>query len=492
MFKPINNETSRYRMVKNENFGAYNNNTFFTFDHMFSLISKYLIRKTEIYLGRKLKGVEYPDRDTTHQFSQSTDKQLADKTIMPRAIVMYDINPSEDDIVDIPSLKTHFEMNNGITMEMQSIRRHRLDKNVLAHLDHYRDIDVSLYGNMSHTTASIFYTVLMDNKVEAIELQKLFMSDFPLNVIHDVYKTIVRTDDVTGKTDNTKTHTHELELIEYKTKAVIPTEIINNLKEVFDIPLDDPNGDVILKDIIDTYTYEGMRMEVDGSTRKPIWTTKYSVIPILVPTSMVKSNNVKDMSNTSAVRIEFMLSYIEIKAFKLGTKYKVLSPDNPNNIIENIKNRPDMFTGTANLNVLKVSPEIDNCSRLWDLKISYESNDFNSADSTMEVYIPDLIVARDKYFGKYMEYLQNSLVEEDSKLYKIIVKHASNQSIDTDINTSEGTYYSYDTLSIYDTKSEVDQSIYIIAYVDMTEYRKWKVKMGYEDRGNLSGEFIKM
>lgn len=491
MFKPINNETAQYRMVKNENFGAYNNNTFFTFDHIFDCISNYLNMKTEMYLGRKLKGVEYPDRDVKHQLSQSTDSQLADKNVMPRSILMYDINPSESDIVDIPSLRTHFEMNNGITMEMQSIRRHKLDGNIIRALDHYRDIDVSLYGNMSHTTVSLFYTVLMDNKIEAIELQKLFMSDFPLNVLHDVYKTVIRTDDITGKEDNTRIHTHELELVEHKTKAVIPLEIINYMKEVFSIDINDTEGDKKLQSIINTYTYQGMRMEVDGSTRKPVWTTNYSVIPVLVPTSISKSNNVKDMSNTSAVRIEFMLTYIEIKAFKLGTKYKVLSAENKNNIIEHKEHEPDRFAGYANVNVLKVSPEIDNCIRVWDLKIAYEEADYNAIEGSMEVHIPELIESKDKYFGKYMKYLQNSMSEEDSKLYKIIVKHASNQSSDVDVNTSSGTYYSYDTLTIYDSVSEVEQYIYIIGYVDMTEYRKWKIKMGYEEVGNLSGVYIK-
>lgn len=485
MFTKIDGTTQKYRMIKNENMGAYNLNTFFTFDDVFEIVSKYLKWKTEAYLNRELKNMEYPDRDKTHQLLNSSDKQLADKTILPRGILMYEINPMDDELVDIPTLNTHFDMNNGLTMELFGIRKSRLDSNVIKELDVYRDIDVSLYGNLTFTSALLFFTVLVDNRIEAIELQKQFKINFPIDNLHDIYKMIVKTDDTNGNTDNTGVATEEIELIPNSIKTVVPNEIIDKLKLTFGLETI-PETDNTLEDILKHYSYSFITREVYGATRSPVWTTTYSCVPILVPKSIQMSNNVRNMKETSAVKIEFQLSYIEINGFKLKTKYKVLSSENKNNFIENKVSDRDFSFGVE---TLKLSPNLGNCVRTFELKLSYEKEDMKNNE--MVLYLPDIVDSRDKYLGKFMRYLQTSVIEEDSKFYKVIVKHASAQSIDTTINSSDGTYFSYDDLCVYDSRSKVDDKIYVVFYINNELYRKWKIDMGYEDRGNLSAEFLR-
>lgn len=486
MFDKINSMTEKYRVDKNENLGSYNLNTFFTFDNVFDVVANYLKYKTESFLGRPLLDIEFPDRDKTHQLINSSDKQLADKTVLPRAIMLYEMNPMDDELVDIPTLNTHFDMNNGLVMELFGIRKSRLSSSVIKELDVYRDIDVSLFGNMSFTSALIFFTVLVDNRVEAIELQKQFKTNFPIENLHDIYKFVVNTDDTSGCENNSGVRTRELELIPHSFKTVIPDDIVEKLKESFSIK-DRPNSDNLLESILKTYSYNYITREVDGSSQKAIWTTTYSCIPIIVPKNIQNSNNVKNMKETSAVRIEFQLSYIEIKAYKLRTKYKVLSAENPSNYIENVN--VESRLPSIGVETLKVAPILGDCSRYADLKLAYESEDFKNNE--MSIYIPDLLETRDKYLPKYIKYLSESTIEEDHKFYKIIVKHASNQTADVNVESSNGTYYSYDDLCIYDNISNIGDKIYLIVYINNEEYKKWKFKMGFEDIGNLSSKFLK-
>lgn len=488
MFIPINGINEKYRIIKNENIGEPNLNSFFTFDNVFEITSRYLRWKTESFLNRELVSIEYPDRDKTHQLLNESDKVLSNKNILPRAILMYEMNPMDEDLVNIPTLNTHFDINNGMTAELFAIRKSRLSSNIIQHLDVYRDIDVGLYGHIGFTSALIFYTVLLDNRVEAIELQKQLKMNFPMDTLHDMYRHVVRTNDTTGKTDNTNLNTSKIELIPHSLKTVVPDSIIEYLKDAFGLS-DSPDSDGDLETILKAYSYNYITREVDGSSRKVTWTTTYKCIPILVPKSIQTSHNVRGMKETSAVRIEFQLSYIEIKTYKLRAKYKVLSYENESNYIENRPYISGEAHGVIKAETLKLLPNIGDCVRVHDLQLAYEKEDLNSGE--MQLYLPDIINSRDQYLGKYMEYLSDSTKEEDHLHYRVVIKHGSNQTVDVDTESSTGTYFSYDDLSIYDTISKVDEKIFVVIYLNNTLYKEWKIKMGFEEIGNMSSKYLK-
>ncbi|MGL5715466.1 MAG: hypothetical protein ACRCX2_20775 [Paraclostridium sp.] len=489
MFTVIDNTTSKYRKVINENLGFYNLNTFYTFDNVFDTINKYLRYKTESFLGRSLIEVELPDRARSNQDITDSDLKKTKKNILPRAILMYDINPNDEDLVEIPTLKTHFAMNNGMVMELESIRRSKLDTNIIREFDFFRDIDVTVCGNITYTSALLYYTILLDNKIESIELMKQFKRNFPIQQLHDVYRYIVTTDDVTGKINNSGKITDEIELIPHTLKTVIPNDIIDKLKEVFEIDqLED--SDVVLEELMKKYSFNGLGREIDGSTRESIWFTRYQHVPILVPTSIERNDNVKDMSSTSAVRIEFQLNYIEVSAYKLTTKLKVLSPENPNNLLEN-----NIDHTKANvISPLRIIPrvdEIEGCVEHFSLELQYDDTDINES-GIMQLNLIDFVEERDKYFPKYMKWLEDSMIVDDESRYRVLIKHASNQTPDPEPDkSSNGCYYSYDDFSLYDDKSKTDDRVFVIVYVDMKLYVDWKRQHGFIERNNLSEKLMR-
>ena len=381
-------------------------------------------------------------------------------------------------------------MNNGMTMELESIKRRSLSSEIHPEFDNFRDINVTIAGNITYTSALLFYTVILDNKVESIELMKQFKRNFPVQALHDVYRYIATTDDVTGKTNSIGKVTEEIELVPHTLKTIIPDKIIENLKQVFDIQ-DVDNSDLILEQLMKKYSFNGLSRELDGSTRKPVWFTRYHHVPILVPTSMERSDNVKDMTTGSAVRIEFQLNFIEISAYKLRSKLKILSPENPNNLLD--ENRTETRSEVVVPLVTLLRPDsIGECVEHFSIEFIFESADYNTQTKSMTLRLLEYVETRDKYFGKYMRYLQYSLLQEDSDHYKVLIKHASRQTTNTDsVEASVGTYYSYDDLCIYDELSEPNDRVYVIVYVDMVKYSKWKKDFKIVEVDNLSTSVLK-
>ena len=257
--KIVDNRVSTYKQVVNQNISFPNRDTFFTYDDVFGFVSKVLTNQTEYYMNKKLRGVEFPDRDAAAKDINAggTLDQLA-KNVVPRAVIMGDINATTEELGFATASNSNYWKQSGLQIELEAIKTTQFPTDEVRNFRYFRDTNISLSGGMNFTSVIIFYTVILEKVVESVELMKQFKREYILNREYPLDNITLLTQKVVDTTPDGKVSTPGFsdeyigkavsgaESIPYAMKVLIPDEVILALKQSLHIDKLENSDDVLM------------------------------------------------------------------------------------------------------------------------------------------------------------------------------------------------------------------------------------------------------
>ena len=482
MNKP--NEYLEWKRNDYSNKGILNNRTIHTFDKVLNHVTQHITnilsdKNRPDSIGLNFVEVERVGTDSSSTRIKDSNRDLLNRRLFPRLIVNWNYDTSLEPRVVIPNLNDISRVNWASRVSLVGIREKRLND---SNYHHMKDIDLMIAGIPRFGIASMFFTVLLDEKLKAIELSKLLKMMFPIEYTKPLYAETVEFKN--WKTPNV--------IKPYTIECMFPDKLVNELKNVFNIDYDksvvnDTNSDLELLKILQNHSKEQIDYVVDGSERDRGFILKYES-PINITPKAIEygENEVGNIANY-AIKLEFQVEWIEYSLFQLTSTYIRLNEDAPTKQIGYGLNDNDI-SGGVEIPLAYFSETINDTTIIDRFKLEYAKEDIieNENGGFAQINIYDLIT--EEPMIEYLQYLERCVLTEDIPLYFNIECQRGERSKDIPHKNGmdHGFIVDYDEFVVMDRYGKLGNKIFVAIYIHKNNYNDWLEKHGYRHTSNLS------
>ena len=477
-----------WREPKYAHLTVNNLDTMVTMSTVFEHLKNHMQNFIENIYGLKLLEMEIPQSDAARQDSNSTLQERVDRRLVPRGIMMYNVDVNADKLHEIASM-TEAELScRNMTYGILSVAEK--DRRVPCPRPGYswsRDFNFSLVSLPRWTNMVTTFSVIVGTHQQATEIAKLIRATFPMSKNTAVYarKFI-------------KEPKGDFIPIPYELEAVIPDRIIKILKKLTGL-----NDIVELLRFLQKHSDKTIAMPIDGGDKTRKMVCKYGTDILLNTTSIdVDSYKQDGRTHVYVVKWEFVVHYLELHAFKVQATYKEPNIFNKNIRYEYYKENPEKFA-PANaeplppvaVTITPFSQEINGTTiaEQWDFKYAPEDEvkelDGNVLKSRyMRLSFDDLVAS--EYARNFMHMaLDDPRFLDRSKYFNIEVQRLNSESI-RDYKHQPGNDYEieidYDKKEIRDKLSKSGDTVTVAVYVNKKRLNDWLIEQGIKTPKNMS------
>lgn len=475
---------TKWKVIDKQNETFLNLQTTHTFDCVFDHVKDRLTDVTKNLFDINLREVEIPQADPSWTRTNYKPKQLLDSSYLPRAVVMYNIDVNQDPIASIPTMDRFNRANIGMTYECCTIKQPRLRMPKGEWYDYMKDIDFSLIGTPKYSSATIFWSVLVNEYPYALELIKQFKYHYPINETNPIYNGFVQLDRPIGKKIPKP----------YFVEAYIPRTLVDYMGNMFQ--LDD---NMELAEILRHHSHNRIEYKVMSG----VSTAEYADFAVsypspiyLTPLSIDLIENQDNNLKYYGVKVEFKVDYIDLSTFRLSHSMLAINKDNPmlyrdgqrfvtsdNQLGDYVPvyeaNFTQMINGTTIWDYFTVEYTDEDIESMWN-------DDNDKFDKVAVTYLSDLplelpVVA-------YIDYVTKSNCRLNrSSYFNIEVKRTKRKDGDPWIvGTEAGFDIDYNKLKVVDRQGKEDDKVYMAIYINKDHFNKWATKMGYTTKQNVT------
>lgn len=455
-----------------------NTNTFHTFDCVFGHVVKHMENWVAVHTDIKLIETEIVQRLPEAQRTKDSLRKMLARSIFPRAVALYNIDPNHEKFVDFANMDRFDRINGNPAINLLEVRRQSWKKNPGDPWDYMRDIDLMLFGSPKFQTASIFFSVLVNEEAKAYEVSEMMKYIFPLEVPKPIFYKKEELPD--GKNPL---------IIPYTLETVLPDALIHDLKVIFNIDKQGTDGDLQLLEILRQHAKDQIDYRVDGGNRRRSFVIKYSAPITLIPKSIEEINIEESNVKTFGTKIEFLVNYPKFLVYGLSATMEKINLDDKA-LQQKMEYDPDKHTFHVEIYSAMFTQFTDNKLSLFNMtEVEYSKED-ERIDNKGNIYTAlDTIdtVCEDMIMAKYVEFLYECYDEEDlkdliyieckrQKLDKGIKDYVSGMEADFRVNADE----------IIDLRGKEGRITYIALYLNKEHFARWKEEKGYVSRSNFS------
>ena len=335
-----------------------------------------------------------------------------------------------------------------------------------------------------YSSATIFWSVLVNEYPYALELIKQFKYHYPINETNPIYNGFVQLDRPIGKKIPKP----------YFVEAYIPRTLVNYMGNMFQ--LDD---NMELAEILRHHSHNRIEYKVmsGASTAEYAdFAVSYPSPIYLTPLSIDLIENQDNNLKYYGVKVEFKVDYMDLSTFRLSHSMLAINKDNPmlyrdgqrfvtsNNELGDYvpvyeANFTQMINGTTIWDYFTVEYTDEDIESMWN-----EDND--KFDKVAITYLSDLplelpVVA-------YIDYVTKSNCRLNRSAYfNIEVKRTKRKDGDPWIvGTEAGFDIDYNKLKVIDKQGKEDDKVYMAIYINKDHFNKWATKMGYTTKQNIT------
>lgn len=475
---------TKWKIIKEQNKAYLNLETSHTFNNVFEHIKDRLYDVTKNLFDINIREVEIPQADPSYTRGTYTPKNLLDASYLPRAVMMYNVDVNQEPIALIPSMDRFNRANIGMTYNLCTIKQPRLTMPDGAWFDYMKDIDMTLVATPKYSTASIFWSVLVNEQPLAMDLVRQFKYHFPLNEVNPIYNGFVQYDPPYGpKIENP-----------YLLETFIPRQLVDHMLDVFQI-----NDTMLLSKILKTHARNRVDYKINSGASDETYADiaiTYASPIYITPSSIDLIENVEGNLKYYGVKIEFIVNYIDMTTFRLSHSMVAINKDNPMLQVTGSNIKVNGMDAAGYIPVQEANfTQLINTTTIWDYynveycddDITYEyDEETDRAVEMLSVSISDL--PHEFLVRQYINFVMKSKCKINRENYfNIEVKRGKRKCGEPWIcGTEEGFKIDYDELEIKDYKSEVGDNIFVAIYINKAHFNKWAEKNGYRNKENLS------
>lgn len=477
-------KVSKWKIIKEQNIGYLNLDTSHTFNNVFDHIKERMTDITTNLFNINLRDVEIPQADPSYTRTNYKPKVLLDSSYLPRAVVMYNIDVNQDPIASIPSMNMFNRVNFAMTYNCCTIKQPRLTMPDGQWFDYMKDIDFSVVATPKYSTASIFWSVLVNEQPLAMDLVKQFKFHFPINETNPIYNGFTQLDPPFGPKIEKP----------YVLEAYLPRQMVDKMLNMFQI-----NDTMLLSKILQQHSHNKVDYKIHSGASDETYAdlaVRYPSPIYITPTSIDLIENTDGNLKYYGVKIELLVNYMDLSTFRLSHSMQAINKDHPSLFIE----KPDINITHNSISgyvpVLEANfTQLINGTTIWDYyKLDYTEDDIdqnydedtNKLIEYLSVNIKDL--PQEFTVRQYINYIIKSKCNLNRSAYfNIEAKRVKRGYKDPWVaGTEAGFTIDYDKFRIIDNKGKVGDSIYVAIYINKEHYNKWLVKSGYSNRSNIT------
>lgn len=483
-------KNNKWKQFEYQNLVGYNNNTLHTFGFIFEEhLLVYFKKLIQSIYPLDIHEYEMPQRDPGYQRSHTTNKQMFNRSNLPRAVMMYNLDVNKESDYIIPNQHDITRFRHSQSIEMLKIET-SIDDN---YVDYLKDVTMVVVGMEQENVASIFFSILVDNYVDFYELSRKLKMCFPDERWLAIYRKEVL-DKETGVV-------HE---VPFTCEYMIPRSIIENMKKILHF-----DSDEVLAKFLKKYSYNKIVYKVNGSTQE------YDFYISMYTTTKIKCVNIdaepysgEGANSVYGIKLEFELRYIDIPLMKLAAIGNILNVLNKDN-----KYEPGKDNIALPIYIRSLPKEINGTTEYNTYEITYVEEDMETYNvihpreiPCNESYcVPNITVKRPTLpfvlsdNGLVNEYIEDVLdeyaryPEEVEKRFNIILtakKVSEDERFKFNSNNLElNIEKNYIGRTIIDKESHVGDTVYISLYLNKKDFNEWKIEKGYEIDDNLSSKY---
>lgn len=481
---------NKWKQFKYQNIVSLNNNTLHTFGSVYSKLEEYLTNLVNRFSDLDLKEVEHPNRDISYQKIYDSNKVMVDRTILPRAVMLFNLDVNMESDYKIPTQHRFTWLDSSRVMELFDIKYSHDDVDV----DWLRDTTINMVGSIQESLATVFYTVLTNSQAAHIELVRKMKMIFPDEGWMPIYHHEFR-----------DKKTNRVIEVPYTVEYSIPRDIIEKLKIILKI-----NSDEHLARFLKKYSYNKITYKVSGEEQS------YEFYVDLMSIIKIKCNSIEDgvysqenRVTTYACKLEFTVRYIDFSVYKLSILGYILNILNKDNYYKEYEGEDGTSFATP-IYVRELPNDIKGTTEFNTYEFQYIDEDFKTFyidEETGEFTSPKFPRAKEVKYGvlpmcnisdngmvnEYIEYITDEYGSDPLELENYVnifltsKKVRENESIISNKNMLN-IENSFLTKEIIDKESRSGDSVYISIYLNMKHFNEWKIEMGYNSVENLSAK----
>lgn len=490
----LRKDRNKWKQFKYQNIGYLNNNTLHTFGSVYSHLCTYFTNLINRLSDLKIveSEVEHPIRDKSFMKIYDTNKKMVERTALPRAVMLYNLDVNMESDYKIPNQHRLNWLSHSRVAEVFDIK-YSFDDNFV---DYLQDLTMDVVGSIQETLATVFYTVLTDTKAMHIELVKKIKMAFPDDGWYNIYQT-----------EKIDPYTQRMIEIPFPVEYRLPDDLIKNLKNILRVETDEQ-----LNYFLKKYSYNKITYKISGEDQKyAFYTELFSAIKL-------KCNSIDDgiysqenNITTYACKLEFTVRYIDISAFKMSIIGYILNVVNPNNFYkpidlpnkETIVNpvfhieRPSEVKGTTEFNSYEIEYIKDDLNTYFIEPNSkkFVNSFFIGCEEVEYITLPLCDITDNSLVSEYIDYISDEYGtsrEEFEKYVNILLYPKkvdnNNEIISNKYMLDKEVYKDYIMKRIVDKVHKPGDQVYISIYLNMKHFNEWKIKNGYGNKENLSAK----
>lgn len=476
-------DLSTWKMIKGQNCTYLNLDTSHTFNNVFDHVKERLTDVTKNLFDINLRDVEIPQADPAWTRTNYTPKQMLDSSYLPRAVMMYNIDVNQDPLVAIPSMERFNRANIGMTYECCTIKQPRLNMPDGQWFDYMKDIDFSLVATPKYSSASIFWSVLVNEQPLAIELVKQFKYHYPLNETNPIYNGFLQINPPYGRKIEKP----------FVVEAFVPRKCVDHVSNLFQI-----DDNMLLAKLLRMHSHNRIEYKINSGSADATYAdiaVSYPCPIYLTPTSIDMIENTEGNLKYYGVKIEFVVNYMDLSTFRLSHSMIAINKDNPllqHNGSQMVIRKDDTSFYTP-IYEANFTQNISGTT-VWDYyKVEYTEEDMDYIEDENNKLHPLATLGMKELcteisINAYIDYIINSSCNRNRKNYfNVEVKRTVRKEGEPNIcGTEEGFTLDYDKYKITDDRGKVGDSVYVAIYINKEHYNKWATAHGYINKQNLT------
>ena len=476
---------TKWKVIDKQHETFLNLQTSHTFDCVFQHVKDRLEDVTRTLFDINLRDVEVPQADPSWTRTNYKPKELLEASYLPRAVIMYNIDVNQEALATIPTMERFNRLNFSTMYECCTIKQPRLEMAQEGRwYDYMKDIDFSIIGTPRYTSASIFWSVLVNEQPLAIELVRQLKFHYPLNETNPIYNGFIQI----NKPRMVKIPKP------YLVESYLPRQLVDNMANMFQI-----DDNMELARILKHHSHNRLEYKVMSGTSDETYADMALSYPspiYLTPMSIDMIENTEGNLKYYGVKIEFIVNYIDLTTFRMAHSMIAINKDNPllytdgkDYVTEN--NERGGFAPVYEANFTQMI----NGTTIWDhYKVTYESEDFDyeyDADNRKQrvaiTRIADLPIEHNVM--TYIKKFANSSKCNINREFYVNIEAKRTKRKPGDkwiVGTEDGFEIDWKRLRVIDSKSEEEDSIYIAVYINKEHYNKWLYRNGFTNSPNLT------
>ena len=455
-----------------------NTNTFHTFDNVFGHVIKHMENWVKTHTDLNLIETEIVQRLPEAERTKSSLRKMLTRSVFPRATAMYNIDPSHEKFVDFANMDRFDRINGNPAINLLEIRRQHWKKNPGDLWDYMRDIDLLLFGSPKFQTASIFFSVLVNEEAKAYEVSEMMKYTWPLEVPKPIF----------SKKEELADNKNPL-IIPYTLETLLPDSLIADLKVIFNISDKGTNGDLALLEILRQHGKDQIDYRVDGGNRRRVFAIKYAAPITLIPKSIEEINIEESNVKTCGTKIEFLVNYPKFPIYGMSATMEKINMDNPN-FQAKFQTKENEHVFYQEIYTALFAQFTDNKLSLYNMvEVEYSKED-EYIDNNGNIYTSlDIIdtTCENMIMAKYVEFLYDCYNEDELKdLIYIECKRRNLDDVKKDYKPGMDADFRITSEDIIDLRGKENRVVYIALYLNKEHFVRWQEENGYISRSNFS------